>query len=43
VGGLVLADRHQRRLVDDDVGRLQDRVGQQAVVDVVGLVLRFSL
>ena len=35
---LVLADRHQRRLVDDDVGRLQDRVGQQAVVDVVGLV-----
>ena len=38
VGGLVLADRHERRLVDDDVGRLQDRVGEQPVVDVVGLV-----
>ena len=38
MGGLVLADRHERRLVDDDVGRLEDRVGQQPVVDVVGLV-----
>ena len=38
VGRLVLADRHERRLVDDDVGGLQDRVGEQAVVDVVGLV-----
>ena len=38
VGGLVLADRHERGLVDDDVGRLQDRVGQQPVIDVVGLV-----
>ena len=37
VGGLVLADRHERRLVDDDVGGLQDRIGEQAVVDVVGL------
>ena len=35
---LVLADRHERRLVDDDVGGLQDRVGEQPVVDVVGLV-----
>ena len=41
VGGLVLADRDQRRLVDDDVGGLQDRVGEQPVVDVVGLVARF--
>ena len=30
VGRLVLADRHQRRLVDDDVGGLQDRVGRAA-------------
>ena len=42
VGGLVLADRHERRLVDDDVGGLQDRVREQAVVDVVGLVLASS-
>ena len=42
VGRLVLADRHERRLVDDDVGGLQDRVGEQAVVDVVGLVLPSS-
>ena len=37
VRGLVPADGDERRLVDDDVGRLQDGVGQQAVVDVVGL------
>ncbi|MGA7311496.1 MAG: hypothetical protein WBX05_21375, partial [Pseudolabrys sp.] len=37
VGRLVLAHRHQRRLVDDDVGGLQDRIGEQPVVDVVGL------
>ena len=43
VGGLVPADRHERRLVDDDVGRLQDGVGQQAVVDVVGLLLDLLL
>ena len=40
---LVLADRHERRLVDDDVGRLQDGVGEQAVVDVVGLLLALLL
>ena len=38
VRGLVLADRDERRLVDDDVGRLQHRVREQAVVDVLGLV-----
>ena len=43
VRGLVLADGHQRRLVDDDVGRLQDGVGEQAVVDVVGLLLALLL
>ena len=43
MGRLVLADRHERRLVDDDVGGLQDRVGQQAVVDVIGLVLLLLL
>ena len=43
VGGLVLADRHERRLVDDDVGGLQDRVRQQPVVDVVGLGLALLL
>ena len=43
VGRLVPADRHERRLVDDDVGRLEDRVGQQPVVDVVGLLAVFSL
>jgi hypothetical protein len=30
-------------VVDRDVGRLQHRVGEQGVVDVVGLVARFSL
>ena len=43
VGGLVLADRDERRLVDDDVGRLEDRVGEQPVVDVVGLLLLLLL
>ena len=37
VRGLVLADRHAARVVDRDVGRLEDRVGQQRVVDVVRL------
>ena len=40
---LVLAHRHERRLVDDDVGGLQHGVGEQPEVDVVGLVARFSL
>ena len=40
---LVLAHRDERRLVDDDVGGLEDRVGEQPVVDVVGLVALFSL
>ena len=35
---LVLADRYPRCLVDDDVRGLQDRVGEQGVVDVVGLL-----
>ena len=43
VRGLVLADRHQRRLVDDDVAGLQDRVRQQPVVDVVRLALLLLL
>jgi hypothetical protein len=43
VGRLVLADGHERRLIDHDVGRLQDGVGQQPVVDVVGLVLPLLL
>ncbi len=43
VGRLVPPDRHERRLVDDDVGRLEDRVGQQPVVDVVGLELLLLL
>ena len=37
MSGLVLAHGHQRRLVDDDVGGLEDRVGEQTVVDVIGL------
>ena len=40
---LVLPDRHERRLVDDDVRCLQDGVGQQPIVDVVGLLLPFLL
>ena len=42
VGRLVLADRDAVGAVDDDVGRLQDRVGEQRVVDVVGLLLASS-
>ena len=43
MGRLVLADGHERGLVDDDVGGLQDRVREQPVVDVVGLVLALLL
>src|SRR6185369_1042498 len=43
VGGLVLADRDAVGAVDDDVGGLQDRVGEQRVVDVVGLLLLLLL
>ena len=36
--GLILANRHHARLRQQNVGRLQDRVGEEAVVDVVGLL-----
>jgi len=38
VRSLILADRNERRLRQSDVGGLEDRVCQQAVVDVLGLV-----
>ena len=38
MGRLVPADRHPVGVVDDDVGGLQDRVGEEGVVDVVGLL-----
>ena len=37
VGRLVLAHRHVSGVVDGDVGGLEHRVGQQRVVDVIGL------
>jgi hypothetical protein len=38
VCGLILAHRHHARLRQENIGRLQDRVGEEAVVDVVGLL-----
>ena len=40
---LVLADRHLARLVEQDVGRLQHRIGEQPGVDVVGVLLGLGL
>ena len=40
---LIFADRHARRAVEQDVGRLQHRIGEEARVDVVGLMLRLVL
>ena len=42
MGGLVLADGHEVRLVDDDVGRLEDGIAQKSVrveVPVLDLLL----
>ncbi len=43
MGSLVLAYGHERRLGQGDVRGLQDGVGEQAVIDVLGLVLALLL
>ena len=40
---LVGADRHVIRVVEQDIGRHQARVGEQAGVDVVGVLCGFIL